>query len=38
VFDPALAAGLSTHDGQLTSEPVARDLGLPYPPWALPAA
>ena len=28
--DPALAAGLSTHDGQLTSEPVARDLGLPH--------
>jgi alanine dehydrogenase len=30
--DPVLAAGLSTHDGQLTSEPVARDLGLPHTP------
>ena len=30
--DPALAAGLSTHAGRLTSEPVARDLGLPYTP------
>jgi alanine dehydrogenase len=28
--DPALEAGLSTHDGVLTSEQVARDLGLPY--------
>jgi alanine dehydrogenase len=28
--DPALAAGLSTHDGALTSLQVAHDLGLPY--------
>jgi alanine dehydrogenase len=28
--DPALAAGLSTHDGRLLSERVAHDLGLPY--------
>ncbi|MCH9722662.1 MAG: alanine dehydrogenase [Actinomycetia bacterium] len=28
--DPALAAGLSTHDGQLLSEQVAHDLGLPH--------
>jgi alanine dehydrogenase len=28
--DPALAAGLSTHDGVLTNAQVARDLGLPY--------
>jgi alanine dehydrogenase len=28
--DPALAAGLSTHDGGLTNLQVARDLGLPY--------
>jgi alanine dehydrogenase len=28
--DPALAAGLSTHDGALTSLEVAHDLGLPY--------
>ncbi|HXV92165.1 MAG TPA: alanine dehydrogenase [Pseudonocardia sp.] len=27
--DPALAAGLSTHDGVLTSSEVARDLGIP---------
>jgi alanine dehydrogenase len=27
--DPALAAGLSTHAGELTSEPVAVSLGLP---------
>jgi alanine dehydrogenase len=30
--DPALAAGLSTHAGALTSEPVARDLELPHTP------
>ncbi|HVH21523.1 MAG TPA: alanine dehydrogenase, partial [Pseudonocardia sp.] len=30
--DPALAAGLSTHAGALTSAPVARDLGLPHTP------
>jgi alanine dehydrogenase len=30
--DPVLTAGLSTHDGQLTSEPVARDPGLPHTP------
>jgi alanine dehydrogenase len=28
--DPALAAGLSTHAGALTSEPVASSLGLPF--------
>ncbi|HKP43690.1 alanine dehydrogenase [Mycobacterium sp.] len=28
--DPALAKGLSTHDGALLSEQVAFDLGLPY--------
>ena len=28
--DPALAHGLSTHDGALLSEQVATDLGLPY--------
>ena len=28
--DPALAAGLSTHQGALTNAQVARDLGLPY--------
>ncbi|WP_102143429.1 alanine dehydrogenase [Mycobacterium hubeiense] len=28
--DPALAKGLSTHDGALLSEQVAADLGLPY--------
>jgi alanine dehydrogenase len=28
--DPALAKGLSTHDGALTSLEVAHDLGLPY--------
>jgi alanine dehydrogenase len=28
--DPALAAGLSTHDGALTNLQVAHDLGLPY--------
>ena len=27
---PALAAGLSTHQGALTNAQVARDLGLPY--------
>jgi alanine dehydrogenase len=38
--DPALAAGLSTHDGALTSLQVAHDLGLPYaePPALVPAA
>ena len=30
--DPALAAGLSTHAGALTSAPVARDLRLPHTP------
>jgi alanine dehydrogenase len=37
--DPALAAGLSTHDGALTSLQVAHDLGLPYaePPALVPA-
>jgi alanine dehydrogenase len=28
--DPALAKGLSTHDGALLSEQVATDLGLPF--------
>jgi alanine dehydrogenase len=28
--DPALAKGLSTHDGILLSERVATDVGLPY--------
>jgi alanine dehydrogenase len=32
--DPALAAGLSTHDGLLTSEPVAEAHGLAYTPIA----
>jgi alanine dehydrogenase len=37
--DPALARGLSTHDGALTSLEVAHDLGLPYSePGALVAA
>jgi hypothetical protein len=30
--DRPLIAGLSTCDGRLTSEPMARDLGLPYTP------
>src|SRR5690348_8748609 len=32
--DPALAAGLSTHAGELASEPVAQSLGLPHTPVA----
>ncbi|HEX4830126.1 MAG TPA: alanine dehydrogenase [Trebonia sp.] len=32
--DPALAAGLSTHDGALTSAPVAEAHGLPHTPIA----
>jgi alanine dehydrogenase len=28
--DPALAKGLSTHDGKLLNEQVAHDLGLSY--------
>ena len=36
--DPALAAGLSTHDGTLTSLEVAHDLGLPYAEPGLPVA
>jgi alanine dehydrogenase len=32
--DPALAAGLSTHAGHLTSAPVAEAHGLPYTPIA----
>ena len=28
--DPALAKGLSTHEGELLSEQVAADLDLPY--------
>jgi alanine dehydrogenase len=28
--DPALAKGLSTHDGALLSQRVAADLGLPF--------
>jgi alanine dehydrogenase len=32
--DPALASGLSTHDGVLTCEPVAEAHGLPYTPLA----
>ena len=31
--DPALAAGLTTHDGALYSEPVAAAHGLPWRPW-----
>jgi alanine dehydrogenase len=30
--DAALGRGLSTHAGQLTSEPVAEAHGLPYTP------
>ncbi len=30
--DPNLAAGLNVHDGQVTCEPVARDLGYQYVP------
>jgi alanine dehydrogenase len=30
VADPALAKGLSTHQGALLSEQVASDLGLPF--------
>ena len=35
--DPALAKGLSTHDGALLSEQVAADLALPFtdPPTVL---
>ncbi|MBW0088934.1 alanine dehydrogenase [Pseudonocardia sp. KRD-184] len=36
--DPALAAGLSVHDGALTSLQVAHDLGLPYTDPAAPVA
>jgi alanine dehydrogenase len=32
--DAALAAGLSTHAGELASEPVAQSLGLPFTPIA----
>jgi alanine dehydrogenase len=32
--DEALRRGVSTHAGRLTSEPVARALGLPYEPYA----
>ncbi|MDP2697086.1 alanine dehydrogenase [Thalassospira sp.] len=32
--DPHLAAGLNVHDGQITYEAVARDLGLDYVPLA----
>ncbi|MEV0198581.1 alanine dehydrogenase [Nonomuraea sp. NPDC050691] len=32
--DPALAAGLNTHDGALTNAPVAEALALPYTPVA----
>jgi alanine dehydrogenase len=35
--DPGLAAGLNVHDGKVTFEAVARDLGLPYSPYSLPA-
>ncbi len=31
--DPALAAGLTTHAGDLVSEPVATAHGLPWRPW-----
>ena len=29
-YDPALAKGLSTHDGALLNDQVARDLGMPF--------
>ncbi len=32
--DPALALGVNTHGGYVTYEAVARDLGLPYRPFA----
>ncbi len=32
--DPNFAAGLNVHAGRVTHEAVARDLGLPYEPWA----
>ncbi|MCK2221017.1 alanine dehydrogenase [Actinomadura sp. ATCC 31491] len=32
--DAALAAGLNTHDGRLTNQPVAEALGLPFTPVA----
>jgi len=32
--DPHLANGLNVHEGQVTNEAVARDLGLPYKPVA----
>jgi alanine dehydrogenase len=32
--DPALYRGLNTHDGYVTYEAVARDLDLPYRPFA----
>jgi alanine dehydrogenase len=32
--DPALSLGLSTHAGQLTSEPVSEALDIPYTPIA----
>jgi len=31
--DPGLAAGLNVHNGKVTFEAVARDLGLPYSPY-----
>jgi alanine dehydrogenase len=33
--DPGLAAGLNVHNGKVTFEAVARDLGLPYSPYRL---
>jgi alanine dehydrogenase len=33
--DPGLAHGLNVHDGKVTFEAVARDLGLPYSPLSL---
>jgi alanine dehydrogenase len=32
-LDPHLAAGLNVHQGAITHEAVARDLGLPYRPY-----
>ena len=33
--DPGLAHGLNVHEGKVTFEAVARDLGLPYSPFSL---
>ncbi|MGH8188442.1 MAG: alanine dehydrogenase, partial [Steroidobacteraceae bacterium] len=37
-LDPHLAHGLNVHQGAITHEAVARDLSLPYRPYAMNAA